>query len=361
MIPRPPIQPEQRPQHQNKPHGKRTRISSNQEAFISITDKGFLRRYYEKIWENFQQTNCRVLAKAYIKLIEPRKQVTYPYNGRKITAGKTHQLDPNETKPPWWPTGVSHREPDHLPKAERIRLLVYILCDMRTSYGITAHKLKAAEQHIRKQIFPTERLGLLDEIYRVREEEEKFQDGFIVPDGKAMISISRSNIPGSAEGVIRPGKRNQADIPVDKRLTSKKAKPKRVPSCGGSSSKTNKPEPIFETYKDHPPSSQLAAHGPTWYTQQGLSIRHSYSSGSASLCPQAIMELQHSGSALPTTPSSATIDCFPSAILGSRSFLAEAFNDTGGFSRFQNGIDSEQLVPDTFDETMGIHDLFYTL
>ncbi|KAJ5540419.1 hypothetical protein N7494_005495 [Penicillium frequentans] len=234
MIPRPPIQPEQRPQHQNKP----TRISSNQEAFISITDKGFLRRYYEKIWENFQQTNCRVLAKAYVKLIEPRKQVTYPYNGRKIIAGKTHQLDPNETKPPWWPTGVSHREPDHLPKAERIRLLVYILCEMRTSYGITAHKLKAAEQHIRTQIFPTERLGLLDEVYRVREAEERFQDGFI--DGKAMISISRSNVPDSAEGVIRPGKRNQTDIPVDKRPTSKKAKPKQLPSCGGSSSKTEK-------------------------------------------------------------------------------------------------------------------------
>lgn len=50
---------------------------------------------------------------------------------------------------------------------------------MRTSYGITAHKLKAAEQHIRTQIFPTERLGLLDEVYRVREAEERFQDGFI--------------------------------------------------------------------------------------------------------------------------------------------------------------------------------------
>ncbi|KAJ6010315.1 hypothetical protein N7451_001727 [Penicillium sp. IBT 35674x] len=173
MNPGPPIQSEKRSQHHNEPSSKRTRISSNQEAFISITDKGFLRQYYEKIWQNFQQTNCRVLAKAYVKLIEPRKQVTYPYNGRKIIAGKTHQLDPNETKPPWWPTGVSHREPDHLPKA------VYILCEMRTSHGITAHKLKAAEQHIRTQIFPTERLGLLDEVYRVREEEEKFQDGLI--------------------------------------------------------------------------------------------------------------------------------------------------------------------------------------
>lgn len=181
------------------------------------------------------------------------------------------------------------------------------------------------------------------------------------PDGKAMISISRSNVPGPAEGVIRPGKRNQTDIPVDKRPTSKKAKPKQVPSCGGSSSKTNKPEAISETCKDHPPSPQLAAHGPIWYTQQGLSIRPSYSSGSASLCPQAIIDRQHSGSALTTTRSSATLDCFPSTVLGSRSFLAEAYNDIGGFSRFQNGIDPEQLVPDTFEESMGIHGLFYNL
>lgn len=79
-----------------------------------------LRHYYEKVFQNLQQTNCRVLAKAYIKLVEPRKQVNYPYNGRKIVAGRTRQLDPDETKPPWWPSGVSHREPDHLPKAGKL-------------------------------------------------------------------------------------------------------------------------------------------------------------------------------------------------------------------------------------------------
>jgi hypothetical protein len=92
-------------------------MRGNQTAFISIRDKDFLRRYYEKIFQNLQQTNCRVLAKAYVKLVEPRKQVNFPYNGRKIVAGQTQQLDPDDTKPPWWPTGVSHREPDHLPKA----------------------------------------------------------------------------------------------------------------------------------------------------------------------------------------------------------------------------------------------------
>lgn len=75
------------------------------------------RSYYEKAFESFQQTNCRVLAKAYIKLIEPRKQVNYPYNGRVSAAGTTRQLDPEATKPPWWPSGVTHHEPDHLLKA----------------------------------------------------------------------------------------------------------------------------------------------------------------------------------------------------------------------------------------------------
>lgn len=80
-------------------------------------DKDLLRCYYEKVFQNPQQTNCRVLAKAYIKLVEPRKQVHYPYNGRRTIAPKTQQLDPDATKPPWWPSGVSHREPDHLPKS----------------------------------------------------------------------------------------------------------------------------------------------------------------------------------------------------------------------------------------------------
>jgi hypothetical protein len=91
--------------------------NSDPKVAISVRDANLLGCYYKKAFENLQQTNCRVLAKAYVKLVEPRKQVNYPYNGRKIVAGIPRQLDPNETKPPWWPSGVSHREPDHLPKA----------------------------------------------------------------------------------------------------------------------------------------------------------------------------------------------------------------------------------------------------
>lgn len=113
----PPQWAKQSPQHRNPSCNEDLSRNVHNRAYISVRDKEMLRHYYEKVFQNLQQTNCRVLAKAYIKLVEPRKQVNYPYNGRKIVAGKTRQLDPDETKPPWWPSGVSHREPDHLPKA----------------------------------------------------------------------------------------------------------------------------------------------------------------------------------------------------------------------------------------------------
>lgn len=88
-------------------------------ATIPINNKGLLRQYYEKVFQNLQQTNCRVIAKLYVKLVEPYKQAQYPYNGRKYVTGRMQQFSPEETKPPWWPPGVTHREPDHLPKSGR--------------------------------------------------------------------------------------------------------------------------------------------------------------------------------------------------------------------------------------------------
>jgi hypothetical protein len=60
--------------------------------------------------------------------------------------------------------------------SERVRLLVHILCELRDSRGITVAKLREADQSIRRQISPPDRLGVLDEIYRVREEEESYLD-----------------------------------------------------------------------------------------------------------------------------------------------------------------------------------------
>ncbi|KAJ5976595.1 hypothetical protein N7481_010302 [Penicillium waksmanii] len=189
--------------HMKSPCIQKERLKLH-EAVLSIKDTNFLRLYYEKVFQNIQQTNCRVLAKAYVKLVEPQKQVNHPYNGRKVVAGEVQQLCPEECKPAWWPPEVRHREPDHLLKAgnktpfcawyalnssslERIALLLHILCDLRCSHGITSQKLKNAEQSVRSQIMPVERLELLDELYRVRGEEERFLEGFLGRDLKPLI------------------------------------------------------------------------------------------------------------------------------------------------------------------------------
>ena len=52
-----------------------------------------------------------------------------------------------------------------------------MLCEMRETHGITTARLKQSDQPIRRQILPVERLQILDEAYRVREEEEKYLDG----------------------------------------------------------------------------------------------------------------------------------------------------------------------------------------
>ena len=83
---------------------------------LRVGNRAQLRGYYEKAFEHFQQLNCRAIAKSYIKLVEPRKQVHYPYNGRRVHGGVTQTDNPEQTKPGWWPAGVVHKEPDHLLK-----------------------------------------------------------------------------------------------------------------------------------------------------------------------------------------------------------------------------------------------------
>ena len=52
-----------------------------------------------------QQLACKMVAKAWIKKIQPKKQTTHPY---------CYGL---KKAPPWWPPKVTHKEPDHIKKA----------------------------------------------------------------------------------------------------------------------------------------------------------------------------------------------------------------------------------------------------
>ena len=93
---------------------------------LRIGDSQKVMAYYEGALKHFQQLNCRMVAKAFIKFIEPRKQVRHPYNGGKPPPGSAPGTtgDPEKTKPEWWPPGVMHKEPDHLRK----ECMVCLLC-----------------------------------------------------------------------------------------------------------------------------------------------------------------------------------------------------------------------------------------
>lgn len=91
---------------------------------LRIGDSAKVQHYYESALKHFQQLNCRMVAKAFIKFIEPRKQVRHPYNGGKPPPGSPAGTvpDPERTKPEWWPPGVMHKEPDHLRKECKLNI-----------------------------------------------------------------------------------------------------------------------------------------------------------------------------------------------------------------------------------------------
>lgn len=60
---------------------------------------------------------------------------------------------------------------------DRLKLLVHILCELKDSHGVTAEKLREAGQDVHRQITPSHRLQVLEEIYFVRGMEEKYLDG----------------------------------------------------------------------------------------------------------------------------------------------------------------------------------------
>ncbi|KAJ5272943.1 hypothetical protein N7478_008068 [Penicillium angulare] len=360
----PPSQwPNQSPQNRRRqPWTEEISMTSTQKSLISIRDKDFVRRYYEKVFQNLQQTNCRVLAKAYIKLVEPRKQVNYPYNGRKLVGGRTQQLDPDETKPPWWPSGVSHREPDHLPKAERIRLLVHLLCELRTSHGITAHRLKEADQPIRRQIVPAERLQIMDEVYEVRGEEEKFIDG--KTDGKTLVSISRSNLPDPVASPNLPKQTTRKNTPTEEATAPSqdhlaetmciRGGPTRIPSTPQTALA---PREIPTKISPNPPLA--SSHSPTQYTNPELPIHPGVDAlqvpmSAASLSAQdSSRKRQRVETGIQPTAPPNPLEYYTSSYVGTQQpFMPENYPELQGFPP-QDPISGQQQPPnESFGEDM---------
>lgn len=74
---------------------------------LTIGNEAEVEQFYYTRFKDMQQSSCKVMGKAFVKLVEPKKQTHHPYTKGDAKA------------PPWWPksTGdnhVRHREPDHL-------------------------------------------------------------------------------------------------------------------------------------------------------------------------------------------------------------------------------------------------------
>lgn len=90
---------------------------------LKIGDADTVWEFYLQQFAACQQTVCKIIAKAWVKKLEPEIQSTHPYTG----------ID--ESAPGWWPKPwglgkddkIPYKEPDHLLKRERIHLLAHIL------------------------------------------------------------------------------------------------------------------------------------------------------------------------------------------------------------------------------------------
>jgi hypothetical protein len=164
---------------------------------LMIGSEEDVKTFLETRFRQLQQLCCKIVAKAWIKVIEPKKQTRYPYNRGE------------ESKPEWWPDDVRHKEPDHLMKPgilqsdmsnlERISLLMTLLRCQR----VPVERLQLATAEVAAFI-PADKTHLLREIYRVGREEERYRLGEIPATAKVYVASSAELSPHGSDEVPSP-------------------------------------------------------------------------------------------------------------------------------------------------------------
>ncbi|KAG8949869.1 hypothetical protein FRC04_008172 [Tulasnella sp. 424] len=125
-------------------------------ALHFLTPTGVSDSYYNDVFQRMQQNAAKIIAKCWIKIIEPKKQSRHPYR------------EAEGSRPAWWPVGIRHKEPDHLLAKERQGLLVGIL-----RAGVIPIK------ELEKKTFETirdlseDRLAMLRELFVVAKEDDR--------------------------------------------------------------------------------------------------------------------------------------------------------------------------------------------
>lgn len=216
--------------HENRPHQlkfegssdsiggrrrKRTRYYPEDESespgvqkfqLLKIGDEAEVKKFYETRFKDLQQSACKVIGKAFVKFVEPKKQTHHPYTGK------------NDKAPKWWPcmTGnnaVRHIEPDHLLKPERVNLLVHILRmiveppekqhESVLKLGLNVKKLELVTNEMMSIWFNDkehrdnkDKRPFLKEIFKVARAEERYKNGEL--DGTATVPVMHGDrVPGS--------------------------------------------------------------------------------------------------------------------------------------------------------------------
>lgn len=87
---------------------------------VAVGDRDRITEIYHELLESIQQAPLKIILKEWIKLVQPGKQSTHPYNGGKLQAEAIRKHGPKkkgeDTKPSWWPRDMIHDGPDHIKK-----------------------------------------------------------------------------------------------------------------------------------------------------------------------------------------------------------------------------------------------------
>ena len=144
---------------------------------IVLRDEQARTEFYQLRFSQLQQVMCKMIAKAWIKVIEPKKQTRCPYNKGE------------DGRPTWWPAEVRHKEPDHLMKPERHTLLLSLLrCGV-----VRIARLQLATAEV-VALIKAGKVSLLMDVYRLAREEERLRDEGA--DFNTPITINVSTIKG---------------------------------------------------------------------------------------------------------------------------------------------------------------------
>ncbi|KAJ6444795.1 kinesin [Purpureocillium lavendulum] len=174
---------------------------------IKVGDSEAVWNFYEQRFKNCQQTACKLIAKAWVKAVEPKKQSTHPYTG-------SDEKAPDWWPKPWGPTKddkVRHKEPDHLYKRERVHLLAHILRLVVEPNGkqhpdiqklcLNVKKLEETTNEALSAFFMdndanAKKRPYLNEIFKMARQEERFKNGEI-DDSTEVYVMAEDKVPES--------------------------------------------------------------------------------------------------------------------------------------------------------------------